>query len=801
MALTVTTDLTVITNGNDGTWNDVGGGAGSAAETDYFVQGTGSRSRAVSGASASRGMVVDIGGGNELDFTVAGANEDELLYFWIQCYTPGLVDNLATAPGLRIRLDSGATDGTDWAEWDIAYSDLLAVTNLPANEFFRVYVLDPRAPTTRTNGSWTLATVRHFGAVLDTNATAKGQNLGIDRICHGRGELIVSGTPTDLNGGFAELISAAWDTIDDSVAIGSLATSRHGIINVRSRTAFMKGKLIIGDDAGVVVTDFTGVDQSFEWEDTFYYDGTRVRSTVGYDSTGNFTGRDSNGLEYYGISIVGNGTGDTDVDFGVLVGTDLGRSGPAFAGSPLTPTVFEGDDAAVESLQIFGTIFSDFRRFNMAANAATDDFFGNVLADCGTFIPGPVMVRNTNFITGLGAAYTFLENFINIEASGAEQLSTADPSTEWTDLLNGADWNVQAAETQYLELLGGTTRTNITHLDDDKVGSDDHYTDMLVRFPAAGATQGTLGPVIAVDAAAQDYFYFEVDLVNDHVEVFRVDVGVDTSIAGSGAAGDFTMDEDENYMVLLRRSGTTIEAYISGNSAADGQHTLKLSATDANHTGTSHRRTGVRGDALAGQTGATGERPRVSRWGTGPITDDFGSLLFPAQANDDSSNCRFIECTRALSYNTASALYAHDAMNVTSPVAAGHNDSNGAVTASFTNTDDVPLTGNVENTGSGTTTFQATVTLTVQVDDSDGDPVNNATVRIELISDGSLVAEGFTNASGTFTDSSFNFVSDTDVLTKVRLKGFKPFRTGGTIVSTGLTVGVTFQTDSIVDLP
>ena len=101
----------------------------------------------------------------------------------------------------------------------------------------------------------------------------------------------------------------------------------------------------------------------------------------------------------------------------------------------------------------------------------------------------------------------------------------------------------------------------------------------------------------------------------------------------------------------------------------------------------------------------------------------------------------------------------------------------------------------------GTVLILNTVTLTVQVDDSDGNPVEGASVRIELVSDGSEVAQGTTNASGTFTDSSFNFSTDTDVLTKVRLKGFKNFRAGGTIISTGLTVGVTFQTDNIVDLP
>ncbi len=107
----------------------------------------------------------------------------------------------------------------------------------------------------------------------------------------------------------------------------------------------------------------------------------------------------------------------------------------------------------------------------------------------------------------------------------------------------------------------------------------------------------------------------------------------------------------------------------------------------------------------------------------------------------------------------------------------------------------------VRNSAGSTTTVNNTVTLTVTVTDSDAVAVEGARVRIELVSDGSLVADGETNASGIFTDSSFNFVSDTAVLTKVRLKGFKPFRAGGTIISTGLSVGVSFITDSIVDLP
>jgi hypothetical protein len=100
----------------------------------------------------------------------------------------------------------------------------------------------------------------------------------------------------------------------------------------------------------------------------------------------------------------------------------------------------------------------------------------------------------------------------------------------------------------------------------------------------------------------------------------------------------------------------------------------------------------------------------------------------------------------------------------------------------------------------GTFTPPSTVTLQVTVQDSSGSPVQGARVRIARTSDNSLVAEGSTNASGVFSDS-FVYTAPLAILTKVRLKGFKPFRALGSIESTGYTAGVTFISDGIVDLP
>ena len=110
-------------------------------------------------------------------------------------------------------------------------------------------------------------------------------------------------------------------------------------------------------------------------------------------------------------------------------------------------------------------------------------------------------------------------------------------------------------------------------------------------------------------------------------------------------------------------------------------------------------------------------------------------------------------------------------------------------------------TPTVETTNNGATIVVNTVTLTVTVLDSDGAPIAGARVRIEETSGGALVSQGSTNGSGVYTDATFSYIEDTAVTTKVRLKGFKNFRTAGTVTSTGISVGVTMQTDGIVDLP
>jgi len=762
MALTISTDLTAITTAEAAEttwWASIGSGGASVQETDFSFQGSASRSRSVSGAAASKGMSVDITvAASVLDFSPAGAQEDMLVYFQIATFSPGLLDALSAAPGMVIRIGSGADPSTDWWEWDIQYSDLLAQQG---DTFFVNYALDIRAPFSRSAGAGGLnpAACRWFGAAIDTNATAKGQNLGIDRISYGFGEIIVSGTATNETSGFQEMIT--WD-------YGTKA-NRWGLLIDTPAGALCKGKIVIGDDVGTAATAFTGQDTTIAWAPTWYYDTNGgggvgvVRPTVGYDSSGNWTGRKSDGTAYYGIEFRGNGTGNTNVTFGAAVGTTTGRSGPTFIGSKQIPTEFVGDDGAVENVAIYGTTFVDFRKLDFSANASTDLIYSSTFKSCGSLDIGPAKGKNNNWITGIGGAYKFLEYFTNFAATGAEQLSTANPITEWTDSLNGTDWSVPSASSGYVELLGGTTRANLTILDDDKMGSDDHYADCIIRFPAAGAGQGTLGPVIACHLTVDDYFWMEVDLVNDQVELFRVNTGTATSIAGPTA---FTMDEDEDYQVLLRRSGTTINGFISGNSVASGIHTTKLSATDSAHTGTAQRLVGLRGDALAGQTGATGERPRVRLFGAGPITDNLGSIIFPDTTVWDVTNSNFINCSRAFGFDSEGSgdTYTITNISLSGNLVDAHNDSGGAVIGNISGG---TLAVSIENTGSSTSTFNVSVPISIEglTEGSRGVMIGNGGAE-----DGVELLGGYANSSGIISGS-FTGATPQNVFVKARNAG------------------------------
>src|SRR3989344_3242853 len=141
MALTVTTDLTPITDAETITgWSSIGAQT-AALEPDFFVQGSNSVSRAVS--NATKGMVFDNGAG--IDFTT-GTHQDKLVYIWMRCNTPSLADTRALG-GIVVRLCTTSATA-DYREWYVDGSDTISAT-----DGWICYVIDPQSAGTATTGS------------------------------------------------------------------------------------------------------------------------------------------------------------------------------------------------------------------------------------------------------------------------------------------------------------------------------------------------------------------------------------------------------------------------------------------------------------------------------------------------------------------------------------------------------------------------------------------------------------------------------------------------------------------------
>lgn len=385
MALTVTTDLTVITTAETITgWVNIGAQA-SALEPDFFVQGANCVSRAVSGAGTVKGMVFDNGAG--IDFTT-GTHKDKLVYIWMRVNTAQLVDTRANA-GVVVRLVT--TDMTAYREWYVDGKD-----TIPGTEGWICYVVDPQSAGTATTGAYSAASVRYFGGTIKTTTTAKGQNFGIDQISYGRGELLVSGTVTTAGEGFKEIAAVAFDTA---------GTNRWGIITEKAGVFYVRGKIIIGH--ATASTTFSSRGETVVWETPSYKDATNVVKLIPDASVGGTLGSDGK-TTYNGLGFIG-GSGTTTTDFGVIVGTDSGRSGSTLvcalnAGltTPGRTLATVTVDNSTMALSLYATTFAGLEgQIDLTGTGvAGDDCFACTFNGCGR-IDSNMEIRNVNVLNSV----------------------------------------------------------------------------------------------------------------------------------------------------------------------------------------------------------------------------------------------------------------------------------------------------------------------------------------------------------------------------------------------------------------
>lgn len=378
-------------------WLDIGGGQGSAQNTDQFVQGTESRGRRVD--NAVRGFWFDNGSG--IDLT------GHHLFMWVLCTTPGSLATQANG-GIRVRVGSSTANYDEWyAEGSDTYGG-----------GWKRLVIDPSKPATATGGSGLSPTsAQYFGAAFDVgDVGGNAANAFIDAIDYGKGLIVTGGTSGDR---------LTWRDIVDENATNANA---YGILQERSGVIFCLGEIQLGDDAGSPTESmfFDDTDQTLVWEPRSYHDGSSQFSAAA-DTLNK-------------LIITASGDGVVDFRNGVKVGSGddaVGSNGCIYQAAPggLTALQLDFSDAEVASVEFYGCTF---RRISQGLSLSADPvngpnhaFIGNTVDQSGQADVGRAVVRSGVFSGATGRSALIWNANIDIKNCGFNaNLSAGSPTLD-----------------------------------------------------------------------------------------------------------------------------------------------------------------------------------------------------------------------------------------------------------------------------------------------------------------------------------------------------------------------------------
>jgi hypothetical protein len=356
--------------------------------------------------------------GANLDFTIGGTEEGQMVWVWAKMIAPQPTGSYATLPGLSIGLSSagaGTPDDTNTAWWTF-----YGIENYPGS-WVRM-VVDPLSSLPTASGaSFTLASVSHVGMV-GTTQTAKGsvEVAFLDAIDIGSG-INVYGS-TDTVDGFLDLFNESESSSNKYGIIGSLENTN---------TVFsLQGQLNLGDIEGTNNLAFTGQDSVLAFAAPKYQanaDGALVNALD--DDFQNFSIQGNTG-----VSSTTNVTFGIKVD-GATTDEDTGRNGIIFLGNDDYNIDFRFNAGNVDSLDMYGCTIRNFQPTGgLVWNAASNhDFVGSFLDNSAKLTPDSgVRIRNSTFLnhpSGIGPTG---------EADAAVLFETSPPDTEISDIVNSS---------------------------------------------------------------------------------------------------------------------------------------------------------------------------------------------------------------------------------------------------------------------------------------------------------------------------------------------------------------------------
>lgn len=333
------------------------GGTPTAVAADGSIEG----STALNVKVNKQGVAMFVTLPSALNFTTTESGQ--LVYVWGNFLASSLL-NTQAADGFGICMSSGTPTASNYSLWTFFGSDNYAGG-------WKRMIIDPTKTRSAGSGTFSTSNVTHIGVFADVGGTtARFDNLILDACDVGNG-LIVTGTSTL---GLVEELLA------------NEATNRYGVIsalNDSETAAQLAGTLTLGDNVGTAASTITDEDSKLFVAEPLYYTTSEIAAVP---------------LDYTGVSVVGNGTGDTNVTIGQAVGTTTGRNGIALVGNSTYNVSFDRDDGAVEAADFYGCSLE-----NLTGTLSLDgvhDFNGQTMSGCvGVSIANSSEVKNLTSVS------------------------------------------------------------------------------------------------------------------------------------------------------------------------------------------------------------------------------------------------------------------------------------------------------------------------------------------------------------------------------------------------------------------
>jgi len=394
-------------------WLEVGGGS-ITDESDAFLYGTTSIGNQYASKAGWTYFVMN----TPLDFDVAGTEEGQFIYIWLNIAAPNAFDTLANE-GFAIRIGNSTT----------VYNNYIIAGEDDSNGWsggWKLFVLDPTRTPSSFNGSVDIGAIDYIGIWIDTNVSVRADSIFIDQIAVGTG-LRITGTWDSVT------YDGAWE---EAVAYcNDYANRAWGMLQERDGIYYAFGKMYIGDSTQSVDTVFADSGRVIQFGTTQYWmSGGGWTSTIPTDACG--------------IIIEDHANYTTDFTDGIAVSPDKGRSGSVIIGNADQDIILDlyGGNNSSSVTALYGTIFKACTGAINFGNNTGHLIYGVSFIQCSQVDPvGAPVIRNCTFAETASLDAALLWNnsidiqkcsFIaNIDGAGVEHPDDTNTPFTHTDLV------------------------------------------------------------------------------------------------------------------------------------------------------------------------------------------------------------------------------------------------------------------------------------------------------------------------------------------------------------------------------